>query len=171
LNTAIIGGGYAGMAAAVALTDRGIAVSVFESARQLGGRARSVAYHGVQLDNVDGWENDPGFPLTQQDYAAYSARLANLAHQMGLSAGWENAAENVPALLPYFDWFIMESCTAWGECELAAPMVEAGKFVGAVEYDAAYQDLSFCETYAALGISGMFKTLDLNSYRLACADR
>jgi squalene-associated FAD-dependent desaturase len=51
LNTAIIGGGYAGMAAAVALTDRGIAVSVFESARQLGGRARSVAYHGVQLDN------------------------------------------------------------------------------------------------------------------------
>jgi hypothetical protein len=132
---------------------------------------REKGFDGVQLDNVDGWENDPGFPLTQQDYAAYSARLANLAHQMGLSAGWENAAENVPALLPYFDWFIMESCTAWGECELAAPMVEAGKFVGAVEYDAAYQDLSFCETYAALGISGMFKTLDLNSYRLACADR
>ena len=51
MNIAIIGGGYAGMAAAVALADRGIAVSVFESARQLGGRARGVAYNNTQLDN------------------------------------------------------------------------------------------------------------------------
>lgn len=51
MNIAIIGGGYAGMAAAVALADRGIAVSVFESARQLGGRARGVAYRDMQLDN------------------------------------------------------------------------------------------------------------------------
>ena len=51
LNIAIIGGGYAGMAAAVALADRGIPVSVFESARQLGGRARGVAYRDMQLDN------------------------------------------------------------------------------------------------------------------------
>lgn len=51
LNIAIIGSGYAGMAAAVALADRGIPVSVFESARQLGGRARGVAYRDMQLDN------------------------------------------------------------------------------------------------------------------------
>ena len=42
LNVAIIGGGYAGMAAAVALAARGLPVTVFESARQLGGRARGV---------------------------------------------------------------------------------------------------------------------------------
>ncbi|MCR4303316.1 MAG: hydroxysqualene dehydroxylase HpnE [Gallionella sp.] len=40
MNPAIIGGGYAGMAAAVALAGHGIPVTVFESARQLGGRAR-----------------------------------------------------------------------------------------------------------------------------------
>jgi squalene-associated FAD-dependent desaturase len=51
LNIAIIGGGYAGMAAAVALADRGIPVSVFESARQLGGRARGVTYNDMHLDN------------------------------------------------------------------------------------------------------------------------
>ncbi len=44
MNVAVIGGGYAGMAAATALTERGIAVTVFESARQLGGRARGVAH-------------------------------------------------------------------------------------------------------------------------------
>jgi squalene-associated FAD-dependent desaturase len=50
-NVAIIGGGYAGMAAAVALTDCGIPVTVFESAQQLGGRARGVTYNDTQLDN------------------------------------------------------------------------------------------------------------------------
>jgi len=51
LNVAIIGAGYAGMAAAVALAEQGIQVTVFESARQLGGRARGVTYQGTQLDN------------------------------------------------------------------------------------------------------------------------
>ncbi len=51
MNIAIIGGGYAGMAAAVELSDRGIPVSVFESARQLGGRARGVVHQDMQLDN------------------------------------------------------------------------------------------------------------------------
>ncbi len=41
---AIIGGGWAGLACAMELTDAGVPVTVFESARQLGGRARSVAW-------------------------------------------------------------------------------------------------------------------------------
>ena len=44
LTLAIIGGGYAGMAAAVTLAADNIPVTVFESAKQLGGRARGVPY-------------------------------------------------------------------------------------------------------------------------------
>jgi squalene-associated FAD-dependent desaturase len=51
LNIAIIGGGYAGMAAGLALASKGIQVTIFESARQLGGRARGVLQHNTQLDN------------------------------------------------------------------------------------------------------------------------
>jgi squalene-associated FAD-dependent desaturase len=51
LNVAVIGGGYAGMSAAVALADCGIKTTVFESAQQLGGRARGVMYNETQLDN------------------------------------------------------------------------------------------------------------------------
>jgi len=51
LNVGIIGGGYAGMAAAAELTSRGINVTVFESAKQLGGRARGVLHNDTQLDN------------------------------------------------------------------------------------------------------------------------
>ena len=51
LNVAVIGGGYAGMAAAVALADCDIPVTVYESAQQLGGRARGVRYEDTALDN------------------------------------------------------------------------------------------------------------------------
>lgn len=50
-HVAIIGGGYSGMAAAVTLAAANIPVTVFESARQLGGRARGVWHNNVQLDN------------------------------------------------------------------------------------------------------------------------
>ena len=51
MNVAVIGGGYAGMAAAVALAERCIPVTVFEAAKQLGGRARRVEFHDTALDN------------------------------------------------------------------------------------------------------------------------
>ena len=51
MKVAIIGGGWAGLAAAVELSAAGAEVSVFESARQLGGRARRVEIHGHTLDN------------------------------------------------------------------------------------------------------------------------
>lgn len=48
---AIIGGGYAGMAAAVELTRGGRRVTVFEASRTLGGRARAVDSNGQRVDN------------------------------------------------------------------------------------------------------------------------
>jgi hydroxysqualene dehydroxylase len=50
-RVAIVGGGYAGFATAVALARAGVAVTVFEQARTLGGRARRVAVSGLALDN------------------------------------------------------------------------------------------------------------------------
>jgi len=50
-RVAIIGAGYAGMAAAVELASHSIPVTVFEAARTLGGRARRVEKNGVTLDN------------------------------------------------------------------------------------------------------------------------
>ena len=50
-RVAIIGGGYAGLAAAVTLADAGCPVTLFEQARTLGGRARRVPLDGATLDN------------------------------------------------------------------------------------------------------------------------
>jgi squalene-associated FAD-dependent desaturase len=48
---AVVGGGWAGLACAVELADSGVPVTLFESARQLGGRARRVDWNGIPLDN------------------------------------------------------------------------------------------------------------------------
>jgi hydroxysqualene dehydroxylase len=50
-RVAVIGGGYAGFAAAVTLADAGCTVTVFESTQTLGGRARRVEACGTAVDN------------------------------------------------------------------------------------------------------------------------
>ncbi|MED5509452.1 MAG: hydroxysqualene dehydroxylase HpnE [Pseudomonadota bacterium] len=51
MTTLIVGGGWSGLAAGVRLSQQGHKVHLFESARQLGGRARSVDWQGLAVDN------------------------------------------------------------------------------------------------------------------------
>jgi hydroxysqualene dehydroxylase len=51
LRVAIIGGGYAGLAAAVELASRNIHARVFEAGPTLGGRARCISYQNIDIDN------------------------------------------------------------------------------------------------------------------------
>jgi squalene-associated FAD-dependent desaturase len=50
-GVAVLGAGWAGLAAAVELAHHGMTVTVFESAPQAGGRARAVKLRGIALDN------------------------------------------------------------------------------------------------------------------------
>ena len=50
-RVAVVGGGWAGLAAAVEGVQRGHAVTLFEMAAQFGGRARAVDVGGLTLDN------------------------------------------------------------------------------------------------------------------------
>jgi hydroxysqualene dehydroxylase len=51
MNVAVIGGGYAGMAAAVTLAERSVPVTVYEAGKAPGGRARRVEHDELTLDN------------------------------------------------------------------------------------------------------------------------
>ena len=50
-GVAVVGAGWAGLAAAVTLAEHGVRATVFEASRSLGGRARRVSIDGVDLDN------------------------------------------------------------------------------------------------------------------------
>ena len=47
----VVGAGWAGLAAAVRLTQRGHQVTLLEAAPSLGGRARTVVHRGQPMDN------------------------------------------------------------------------------------------------------------------------
>lgn len=51
MRVGIIGGGWAGVAAAVELSAKKIPITVFEAARDAGGRARKIRYNDLDLDN------------------------------------------------------------------------------------------------------------------------
>ncbi len=51
MKVAVIGGGWAGLAAAVDLTAAGVATTLYEAGRQPGGRARAIEVDGRRLDN------------------------------------------------------------------------------------------------------------------------
>lgn len=50
-HVAVIGAGCAGLSAAATLASQGIAVTVYDSAPHAGGRARTVEWNGLKLDN------------------------------------------------------------------------------------------------------------------------
>lgn len=89
---------------------------------------------GVEPDNVDGYTNDSGFPLTARDQLAFVRNLANEAHRRGLAFVLKNAGDQAAELEPYADLELNEECHAYHECAQLAPFTAAGKPVLNVEY-------------------------------------
>lgn len=121
---------------------------------------------GVEPDNVTGYANDSGFPLTGREQLQYNIWLANAAHSRNLSIGLKNDLEQIPALLPYFDWALNEQCFEYDECDTLLPFIEAGKAVFGVEYSGSPDD--FCPQANALNLDWLKKRLELDAWRVAC---
>ncbi|MEV6235637.1 endo alpha-1,4 polygalactosaminidase [Lentzea sp. NPDC051838] len=127
---------------------------------------RDKGFDAVEPDNVEGYTNDTGFPLTAADQLTYNRMLAGLAHERGLSIGLKNDLGQIPELLADFDFAIDEQCAEYGECGRLIPFIKAGKAVFHVEYN--LDTAQFCPEAKALGFSSMRKTLDLGAPRWPC---
>jgi hypothetical protein len=127
---------------------------------------RAKGFDGVEPDNVDGYSNSTGFPLTAADQLAYNRFLVAAAHARGLSVGLKNDLDQAAELQPDYDWALNEECFQNGECDLLRPFVAAGKAVFNVEYS--LDPSAFCPQAQALGFMSMRKTLSLDASRTAC---
>ncbi len=126
-------------------------------------------FDGVEPDNIDGYTNETGFPLTYADQLTFNLWLAEEAHARGLSIGLKNDSEQVADLLPYFDWALTEDCFDQGWCEEMLPFIEARKPVFAAEYtDAGIALADFCPQAAEWGFSVILKHRELDSWREGC---
>lgn len=130
---------------------------------------QAKGFDGVEPDNMDGYTNDTGFPLTYQDQLTFNLWLAAAAHARGLSIGQKNTPEQTADLLSVFDWALTEDCFAEGWCEAMQPYITAGKPVFAAEYtDMGITLDDFCPQASELGFSAILKERELGEWRVGC---
>jgi hypothetical protein len=113
-------------------------------------------FDGVEVDNIDGWDNHSGFPLTPEDAQAWLAQVANEAHALHMFVLWKNDPYLASFGERYFDGALSEQCYQYEECTArqnagirffkglrcdtatlpcgVAQFAAVGKWVGEVEY-------------------------------------
>lgn len=121
---------------------------------------------GVEPDNVDGYANVSGFPLTGDDQLAFNRWIADEAHARGLSVGLKNDLDQVEQLVDHFDWALNEQCFQYEECDRLLPFVAAGKAVFGVEYGG--QPADFCAQANAMNLDWLKKNIELDAARVSC---
>lgn len=133
------------------------------------GMCRRKGFDAVEADNVAGYENRTGFPLTSRDQLRYNRFLARTAHGLGLAIALKNDPAQVRALEPDFDFAVSEQCFQYRECGRLLPFARAGKAVFVVEYRLPRS--AFCPQARRLGFTAIRKRLALGAWRAACPVR
>lgn len=60
---------------------------------------RDKGFDAVEPDNMDGYANESGFPLTADDQLRYNRLIAKLAHDRGMAVGLKNDLDQIPQLV------------------------------------------------------------------------
>ncbi|MBT2504718.1 endo alpha-1,4 polygalactosaminidase [Streptomyces sp. ISL-98] len=128
---------------------------------------REKGFDAVEPDNMDGYRNRTGFPLTAADQLRYNRLIARLAHERGLAVGLKNDLDQIPQLVRDFDFAVNEQCAEYSECGKLVPFIKAGKAVFHVEYELPVG--RFCPEARKLKLSSMLKKYELGVWRKPCS--
>jgi len=118
-------------------------------------------FDAVEPDNMDGYENNTGFPITATEQLAYDTWIAQEVHSLGMAVFQKNDPDQAAQLEPYFDGVIDEQCNQYSECSSYRPYLNAAKPVLNAEYEASLYP-SFCAADQAAGIMGALYALALD---------
>lgn len=129
-------------------------------------RAVRKGCDGVDPDNVDGYANASGFPLSAADQLAFNRALAAAAHARGLAVGLKNDLDQIGELLPFFDFAVNEQCFEYQECDRLLPFVQAAKPVFGIEYN--LPPRRFCRSANRKNFDFLRKRLSLDAWRVSC---
>jgi hypothetical protein len=116
-------------------------------------------FDAVEPDNINGYTNDTGFPLTGADQLRFNRWVSRQVHLRGMSVALKNDPEQARRLVGDFDFAVVEQCFQYHECGRFSPFVKAGKAVFEAEYEIAPS--SYCERAKALQFSSIRKSYDL----------
>jgi hypothetical protein len=121
---------------------------------------REKGFDAVEPDNIEGYANKSGFPLTAQQQLAYNEWIAGAVHSLGMAVLQKNDGEQTAQLEPYFDGALTEQCNQYRECADFQPYLVAGKPVLNAEYQLSTS--RFCAADNRTGIMGARYGLSLN---------
>ena len=127
---------------------------------------RAKGFDAVDPDNVDGYANRTGFPLTAADQLAFNRWLADAAHARGLGVGLKNDLDQASELVSSFDFAVNEQCVQYHECDALTTFVRAGKPVFGIEYSGTVATV--CAEAQRLGLRTVRKALALDAPRTTC---
>ena len=124
---------------------------------------QSKGFDAVEADNIDSYQNSPGFTTTAADQLTYDQWIAATVHSLGMAAVQKNDLDQIPMLLPDFDAALDEECNRFTECDTLKPYTDANKPVWNAEYtDDGETTAKFCSDDVTAGIVGALFSLALD---------
>jgi hypothetical protein len=133
---------------------------------------KSKGFDGVDPDNLDGYQNKTGFPLTYAEQLTYDTWVATAAHARGLTADQKGDNGQVKDLVKVFDFAVVEQCFAQGWCKQFTLYTQNNRLVVDVEYNNQVTQSRFlnktCPSDARYDETAILKKLELTAWIVTC---
>ncbi len=120
---------------------------------------KEKGFDAVEPDNMDGYENSTGFPITAAEQLTFDEWVATEVHSLGMAVLQKNDGGQTSELEAHFNGALTEECNVYGECSSFTPYLKAGKPVLDAEYGLAAG--AFCSADNTAGIMGARFDLEL----------
>jgi hypothetical protein len=131
---------------------------------------KKKGFDGIDPDNIDGYQNNTGFPLTAKEQLTYDTWVAEAAHARGLTVDQKNDNDQLKELSKLFDFGVDEQCYAQGWCRQLTIYTQNNRLVVDVEYGSHTQRFlnETCPSDARYNETAILKKLELTAWIVTC---
>ena len=131
---------------------------------------KSKGFDALDPDNLDGYENKTGFPITAAQQLTYDTWVAQAAHALGLTVDEKGDNDQVQQLSKVFDFAVVEQCFVQGWCKQFQVYTQRNALVVDVEYGLSKSRFlgKTCPSDANYNETAMLKHLSLNAWIVTC---
>jgi hypothetical protein len=132
---------------------------------------KKKGFDGIDPDNIDGYQNDTGFPLTAAEQLTYDTWVAKAAHERGLTVDQKNDNGQLKELSNLFDFAVDEQCFQQGWCGQLKVYSDRNRLVVDVEYTWKHRGRFLqktCPGDARLRETAILKKLSLSEWIVTC---
>ena len=128
-------------------------------------------FDAVDSDNIDGYENRTGFPITAEQQLTYDRWVAKRIHALGLSAAQKNDNDPVADLRSSFDWAVLEDCYKQKWCGQFTTYTDDDRLVVDIEYGLKKSEFltKTCPETEGYKETGLLKHLNLDAWVVTCS--